>query len=289
MTRPGRRGRGLPARVSVVLLSAGVLLAGCASGPTPPAVSVPASPAPGGATSPAPTSTAPTTTDHTPAPATATRTPASDWRTGPTVAGVDVSRYNPRVDWAGLAASGHGFAYVKATEGTGHVSPTGTAQAASARQAGLLVGGYHYARPAASDGATQARFFTANGGRWSGDGRTLPGALDLEQSTSGERCHGLTVVAMRRWVRAFADEYAELNGRPPVLYVKAEVWRECVGDSGEFGDLPLWLFDLDGGPDPLPAGWERPTLWQRGVESTLDRNVFFGDPSQLLRWASGLR
>ena len=25
----------------------------------------------------------------------------------------------------------------------------------------------------------------------------------------------------------------------------------------------------------LPTGWERPTLWQRGVETQLDRNVFF--------------
>ena len=200
------------------------------------------------------------------------------------VAGVDVSRYNKAVDWAGLAASGHRFAYVKATEAS-FVSPTHDAQTASARAAGLLTGGYHYARPAASDGATQARYFTAHGGAWNPDGRTLPGALDLEQSTSGARCHGLSVAAMRTWVTSFVSTYTHLNGRSPVIYVKAEVWRECLGDSTAFGGSPLWLYDHDGGPT-LPVGWQRPTLWQRAIVDGLDRNVFFGTPDQLVAWAS---
>lgn len=277
--RSGRRAR--------ALVWAGlVLLAGCSAPAT--------APPPAGATASTSATATPTATGRpaTPTPATpqppsaATAAPtASDWRTGPTVAGVDVSRYNPRVDWAGLAASGHRFAYVKATEGASYRSPTHAAQRASAQAAGLFHGAYHYARPAASDGATQARFFTANGGRWTADGRTLPGALDLEQSTSGPRCHGLTVAALQRWVQDFSATYAALNGRAPVVYVKAEVWDECLGDARGTGAGPLWLFDHDGGPGPLPAAWDRPTLWQRGVEGGLDRNVFFGTEARLAEWA----
>jgi hypothetical protein len=49
-----------------------------------------------------------------------------------------------------------------------------------ATNAGLIRGGYHFARPDVSSGATQANYFLAHGGGWSADGRTLPGALDIE-------------------------------------------------------------------------------------------------------------
>lgn len=267
-------------RVAVAL--AGVLaltaLTACAAAPDAarqPSIGAPSSSAPTSAVSPTatPTPTRPA--------------PSGDWRTGPTVAGFDVSRYNPKVNWAGLVASGHRFVYIKATEGTSHRSPTHAAQLAAAQRAGLFHGGYHYARPASSDGATQARFFTANGGAWRPDGHTLPGALDLEQSTKGARCHGMSVPQMQRWVRDFTATYARLNGRPPVIYVKAEVWRECVGNATDLGNHPLWLYDHEGGPDPLPAGWQRPTLWQRAIEDNLDRNVFFGTEAELAAWASG--
>ena len=220
--------------------------------------------------------------------ASSTPAPAAevDWRAGEGVAGVDVSRYQPRVDWPGLLASGHLFTYVKATEGTQHVSPTHDDQRAGARGAGLVQGAYHYARPGQSSGTLQARFFHANGGAWLPDGRTLPGALDLEFAEEGDRCHGLDREQMVAWVREFSDEYRRLSGRIPVIYTKTEVWAECTGGDTTFGSRPLWLFDHAQVPGELPAGWERPTLWQRAVENHLDRNVFFGSAEQLQAWAA---
>lgn len=49
-----------------------------------------------------------------------------------------------------------------------------------ATSAGLIRGGYHFAHPDESSGATQATYFLAHGGGWSADGITLPGALDIE-------------------------------------------------------------------------------------------------------------
>lgn len=49
-----------------------------------------------------------------------------------------------------------------------------------ATNAGVIRGAYHFARPDISSGATQATYFTTNGGGWSADGITLPGALDIE-------------------------------------------------------------------------------------------------------------
>lgn len=219
----------------------------------------------------------------------ATQAPASAWtglwQEAPTVAGVDVSRYQEEVDWAGLVASGHRFAYVKSTEGSGHVSPTHEEQRADARAAGLLQGAYHYARPGQSSGTLQARFFAANGGEWLPDGLTLPGALDLEPATEGEACYGLSPEQLATWVGEFSTEYERLTGRRPVLYVAADLWTMCLGDTTRFADHALWLFDHEGEPGPLPAGWERPTLWQHGVVDGIDRNVFLGTEDELRAWA----
>ncbi len=209
-----------------------------------------------------------------------------DWRAGRGLSGIDVSRYQPVVDWVGLARGGEQFVYVKATEGTGHRSPTHDDQRANARAVGFVQGAYHYARPAQSSGTLQARFFHANGGAWSADGQTLPGALDLEFAETGDPCHGLEPSAMTAWVREFSDEYRRLSGRIPVIYTKAEVWDTCTDAARGFGDHPLWLFDHADVPGRLPTGWERPTLWQRGIVDDLDRNVFFGTRDQFVVWAS---
>lgn len=62
----------------------------------------------------------------------------------------------------------------------GYKSPHFSPQYTGATKAGLIRGSYHFALPDQSTGATQANYFASNGGGWSGDGVTLPGALDLE-------------------------------------------------------------------------------------------------------------
>ena len=54
-----------------------------------------------------------------------------------------------------------------------------------AYNAGLIRGAYHFAVPSGPSGGDQANYFVSNGGGWSGDGQTLPGALDIEC----KRCH----------------------------------------------------------------------------------------------------
>lgn len=262
----GRRGRfALP--VALALLA--TPLAGCSRTPTPES----SSPADTASTTPAPT-------------ASTKSAPTASTKPSETTAGVDVSRWQRSVDWPALWASGHRFAWIKATEGTGHRSPTWATQEAGARQVGMLRGGYHYARPAASTGAAQARFFVANGGGWRPDGRTLPGALDLEASKGDGGCHGLTPARMVAWVTDFTTEYERLTGRPPVLYVRDDLWRRCAGDDTTLGRLPLWLYDHEPPMGPWPRGWKRPTVWQRGVVGGLDRNVFLGSSEDLVAWAT---
>ena len=282
MPRPAR-----PEAILAVLCAGVVTLSGCLPDlPTHPTTRGTTSAATGStAADPSPSpSQSPTGRPSTPPPSPGASGIPS---TAATVAGVDVSRYQPTVDWAGLWATGHRFAWVKATEGTTHVSPTYAAQRSGALGVGMLVGGYHYARPAASSGAAQARHFLTYGGGWTSDGRTLPGALDLEAATTGDPCYGLNPSQLVRWVRDFSDTYRATTGRVPVIYVRADMWDRCLGADRSFGSTnPLWLYDHDGPMGPLPAGWDRPTVWQRGVDGNLDRNVFLGTEPQLRAWAT---
>ena len=94
--------------------------------------------------------------------------------------GIDVSGYQPSINWSTVKGNGVTFAFIKATEGTGYTNPSFSSQYTGATNAGIIRGGYHFARPDVSSGATQANYFLANGGGWSADGLTLPGALDIE-------------------------------------------------------------------------------------------------------------
>ncbi|KAG8709352.1 hypothetical protein FRC09_000723 [Ceratobasidium sp. 395] len=94
--------------------------------------------------------------------------------------GIDVSGYQPDVNWQTVKANGVEFAYIKATEGTTYTNPEFASQYNGAYDAGLIRGAYHFAQPADSTGAAQANYFLEHGGKWSNDGKTLPGALDLE-------------------------------------------------------------------------------------------------------------
>jgi GH25 family lysozyme M1 (1,4-beta-N-acetylmuramidase) len=132
--------------------------------------------------------------------------------------GLDVSSWQGNVDWASVAANGARFAFVKATEGTTYVNPYFGQQYVGAYVAGMVRGAYHFGLPDRSTGAAQAQWFAANGGAWSADGQTLPGALDIEYNPYGPTCYGLSQSAMVSWLTSFVTEYQTLTGRSPVIY-----------------------------------------------------------------------
>ncbi|MGI8882241.1 MAG: GH25 family lysozyme [Jatrophihabitans sp.] len=96
--------------------------------------------------------------------------------------GADVSHYQGAIDFGAMKTDGANFVYIKATEGTTYHDPMFSADYSGATNAGLLRGGYHFARPDSSGGASQANYFLAHGGGWSSDGIIPSG-----RTRSGER------------------------------------------------------------------------------------------------------
>ena len=138
------------------------------------------------------------------------------------VDGMDVSSYQGNVAWSTAYANGARFAYVKATEGSSYTNPTSPSSTTAPTTLGMIRGAYHFARPNVSGGASQADFFAAHGGGWSGDGRTLPPALDIEYNPySGGTCYGLSQSSMVSWIRAFSNEIKAKYNKYPMIYTHA--------------------------------------------------------------------
>jgi GH25 family lysozyme M1 (1,4-beta-N-acetylmuramidase) len=58
--------------------------------------------------------------------------------------GIDISAYQPNVDFEKVKAAGIEVVYIKATEGTSYINPYLKKHAAAAKAAGLKVGFYHF-------------------------------------------------------------------------------------------------------------------------------------------------
>lgn len=219
---------------------------------------------------------------------TATLVAASPAGASGVVYGMDVSGYQGNVNWSGAYANGARFAYIKATEGTTYTNPYFAQQYNGSYNVGMIRGAYHFARPNVSGGSTQADYFLAHGGGWSNDGKTLPGAVDLEYNPySGGTCYGLSQSSMTSWILSFSNEYHAREGVFPVIYTSTSWWSQCVGNSDFSSTNPLWVARYSSSPGTLPYAWGVYTFWQNADSGTFpgDQDRFNGDATQLHRIA----
>ncbi|MEV6227349.1 lysozyme [Saccharopolyspora shandongensis] len=205
------------------------------------------------------------------------------------VSGMDVSGHQGDVDWPRAWADGARFAYVKATEGTGFRNARFGQQYDGSHDVGMIRGSYHFGLPDRSAGRDQANFFVDNGGGWRHDGRTLPGALDIEYNPYGEACYGLDPAAMSRWIADFSNTYHARTGRFPVIYTTTNWWNRCTASNPDFApNNPLWVARYGTDLGALPAGWDYQTIWQHNDKGTFPggQDTFNGNNKQLKRFIS---
>ncbi|SDN32225.1 lysozyme [Allokutzneria albata] len=203
------------------------------------------------------------------------------------VAGIDVSGHQGNVNWQAQWNAGKRFAYVKATEGTGYKNPYFAQQYNGSYNIGMVRGSYHFALPDRSSGAAQANYFVNNGGGWSKDGKTLPGALDIEYNPYGATCYGLSQQAMVNWILDFSNTYKARTGRYPMIYTSTSWWSTCTGNRGDFSNTnPLWVARYASSVGALPHAWRFYTIWQYS-ETPIDQNTFNGAYDRLVAMANG--
>lgn len=234
------------------------------------------------------------------------------WRP-PGVLGIDVSRWQGDVNWNTAKANGAKFAYIKATESwpsSLYKDPKFNRNYTAARNAGIIRGAYHFAKPAHSSGATQAKELLANGGNWSNDGYTMPPLLDIEWNPytkadypqgKGDVCYGMSPTAMVKWIKDFGNTIKNATGRLPMIYTAQSWWDDCTGDSEDFKSWPLHVSvfptaEVAKNPRELPEGWKTFNVWQYssnsnmlGNNNNVDANVWNGDLTSLKDFAKNRR
>lgn len=216
---------------------------------------------------------------------------ANTWRPAG-IMGIDVSGWQPTVNWSAEYAMGARFAYVKATEGTGYKSPSFASQYSGSHNVGMIRGAYHFALPSVSSGAAQADYFVNNGGGWSADGKTLPGLLDVEYnpySSLGNTCYNMSQPQMNSWIKSFSDRYSQRTGRLPAIYTTTDWWRTCTGNTAQFNTHPLHIASYNTtGAGAMPNGWSTYDIWQFSASGPFsgDSNQYRGSWAQLQSMAS---
>lgn len=232
--------------------------------------------------------------------------------------GIDVSRYDERVDWSVLAAGGVSFMIAKATQGDYNRDPLLESHLTGAANAGLVTGVYHWCDPIQSD-SDQLDFLV----------NSIHGlpyrfvCLDVEQHWAnwadwpkprrGKKNKGRLSpekISRNAWNLADGLRQQLPAGMPVVIYTRVSFIHEYARPMLNWlANFPLWMAqypllrgvgpsiqwsDLDGLlkkclRPTLPRGSSRWTFWQwsgdrfnlPGISSHPDLNVFAGSRAEL--------
>jgi lysozyme len=208
--------------------------------------------------------------------------------------GIDVSRFQGRIDWQRVGETNVEFAFLQASRGSGEdcaVEPTRCGadefyarNYARARENGIRVGPYHRAFTGGEgrlglkrDARREAKVFLAEVGALRGED-LLP-VLDVETPFDD-----LDPRELRTWVRNWLIKVEKELGAKPIIYTNDSSWA-ATGDTTAFArhGHPLWVANFDVEAPKVPAlnwnglGW---SIWQytntgrvQGITGNVDENV----------------
>lgn len=200
-----------------------------------------------------------------------------------TTPGIDVSRWQGKINWEAVAAAGYRFAVIRATIGNYYTDPRFYENWSNARDAGLLISAYHVVAPERPADAQIERFFDALGERKS----DLPLVLDVELS------RGVSQAGITACVKDCLQMVEQRDGRKPIIYTAKWFWNDRVLESPEWAAYDLWVANYGVSAPTLPAGWNEYKFWQYsdkgrvpGIAAATDLNWFAGSYADLLAYAN---
>lgn len=217
--------------------------------------------------------------------------------------GIDVSNHQGIINWTTIKNDGITFAWAKATEGTSFTDsyfagPDGF-NAANARNAGVLIGAYDFARPDKNLGlsgadAEAAHFWNVAGPYVTAGNTYLMPMLDIEWAPGSS----YTKTTLSQWVNRWCNDIKSYAATArvsvtPVIYTftsYASTWL----DSTVSQSWPLWMASWPTNPNPQTGApsstspWATWQFWQyadTGVAG--DSDVINGDANVLKDYIIG--
>jgi len=194
------------------------------------------------------------------------------------VMGVDVSHYQGEIDWSSLAQQNVKFAFIKATEGSGHVDEYAEKNLKNASETDILLSAYHFFS-FESAGETQAENFISV---VDSEAIDMPPVVDIEYYADKRKdkpAKEETAEILRPLLEAMEEHY----GEKPIIYTTLPVYYRYIRDG--FSDYPLWIRSVNFEPEFVD--WQ---FWQysdkgelygfSGDEKYIDLNVYKGSEEE---------
>lgn len=192
------------------------------------------------------------------------------------VIGIDISKYQGKVDFEKVKDAGINYIFIRATEGITYQDPNFKTNFLSAQDAGITVGAYHFYETN-DDPEDQLKNFTSLVTLKSGD---LPPVIDIE------KLHKKDDKKLTENLQKFLDGLETHYGVKPIVYTGLNFSNKHL--TG-FGNYPLWLAEYGRDEPKLPNGWANWTFWQwsqshtiSGITGDVDADRFNGDKSSFL-------
>lgn len=204
---------------------------------------------------------------------------------GPTVYGIDVSRFQGDIDWQQVADSGVVYAWIQISRSLTDIDQKFDYNWRRAKEVGILRGAYQRFQPG-QDVAGQAQLFLdRHGPMQPGD---MPPMLDVEDA------NGLGPAAIAAAVKEWMDIIEPALGVRPLIYTGFYFWRDEVGGA-DFSQYPLWVPNYSADCPLVPPAWTRWAFHQYSstavipgiTANTVDVNRFNGTIDDLLALAAG--
>jgi lysozyme len=197
---------------------------------------------------------------------------------GYAVHGIDVSRYQSRIDWQRVKQMKVGdiriqFAFIKATQGSWREDREFILNWENARKAGMIRGAYHYFLPNIAP-RDQALMFMRTVKLRRGD---LPPVIDVEETK------GMNKGQIQRYTKEFLQIIEKHYKIRPILYTNLDFYKQYFADHPDFKDYRLWIahYHVSALKMPEEKNWH---FWQHsdrgnvtGINEKVDFNVFNGD------------
>lgn len=193
-----------------------------------------------------------------------------------TKSGIDVSNYQPDINWEEVKGAGVEFVFIKATEGEADSeNELFTTQWEGAKAAGITRGAYHYFL-ARDKGIDQANYFISKVDLEPGD---LAPVVDIEV------LDGQTIVDLEKELKVFMEAIEAHYGIKPILYSYPSFLDTDIEHG--FGQYPLWLASYTTEAPSVPKQWSKYLIWQytgegdvAGITGNVDQDRFKGRESE---------
>ena len=171
--------------------------------------------------------------------------------------GIDVSRYQKKIDWQRVKAAKVEFVYVKATEGATYTDPYFKQNIAGARNVGIPVGVYHFFRMTSNAQAQFNHFKKVVGNR----------KMDLIPMIDIEVNDGCSKSQIQKRLDALIALFKKEYGCSPMIYSSQEFYNKYLAPRYNRYHLYLGRY---GGSRPVIDGTGSYTIWQYTRRGKID-------------------